>query len=195
MGSLGHLNRQYKSLREQAGCGGKVGRKSGGGTGPAPLRHGWGRGRVPMIRGGHSQCGTQWGQEETFRESDGNVASISPTYLRPGEPAGVPSLNHSSLGGPPLAVGTMGACEWGNGGGKVDARWDWHPWGVLGEGEVFPCSEGPVHGAGISRDGEKRLGDWNGTELVTPLPAQVPTSLLATSFSIFLIYCIFLTLF
>lgn len=77
-----------------------MGRKSRGGTGPAPLRHGWGRGRVPMIRGGHSQCGTQWGQEETFRESDGNVASISPTYLRPGEPAGVPSLNHSSLGGP-----------------------------------------------------------------------------------------------
>lgn len=71
-----------------------------GGTGPAPLRHGWGRGRVPMIRGGHSQCGTQWGQEETFRESDGNVASISPTYLGPAEPAGVPSLNHSPLGGP-----------------------------------------------------------------------------------------------
>ena len=89
MGSLGHLNRWYKSLREQAGCGGKVGRKSGGRTGPAPLRHGWGRGRVPMIRGGHSQCGNQWGQEETFREPDGNVASISPMYLRPGEPAGV----------------------------------------------------------------------------------------------------------
>ena len=101
-----------------------MGRKSGGRTGPAPLRHGWGRGRVPMIRGGHSQCGNQGGQEETFREPDGNVASISPMYLRPGEPAGVPSLNHSPLGGPRWLSG-----PWGHGreGGKVDARWDWHP--------------------------------------------------------------------
>ena len=62
-------------------------------------------------------------------------------------------------------------------------------------GEVFPCSEGPIHGAGISRDGEKGLGDWNATELVTPLTALVPASLLATSFSFFLMYFIFLTLF
>lgn len=56
---------------------------------------------------------------------------------------------------------------------------------VLGEGEGFPCSERPIHGARISRDGEKHLGDWKETELVTPLPAQVPLSLLATSFSFF----------
>ena len=194
MGRLRHLNGQCKSLQEQAGCGGKVGRKSGGGTGPPPMRHGWGRGRVPMIRRGHSQCGSQWGQEETFRESDGNVASISPTYLGPGEPAGARSLT-TVLWGAPLAVGTMEAWEWGNGGGKVDTRWNWHPWRVLGEGEGFPCSEGPIHGAGISRDGEKPLGDWKGTELVTSPPAQAPASLLATSFSFFLIYFIFLTLF
>ena len=100
-----------------------------------------------------------------------------------------------SSGGPPLAVGTMEAWEWGNGGGKVDTRWNWHPWGVLGEREGFPCSEGPIHGAGISRDGEKPLGDWKGTELVTSPPAQAPASLLTTSFSFFLIYFIFLTLF
>ena len=53
-----------------------------------------------MIRRGHSQCGSQWGQEKTFRESDGNVASISPTHLGPGEPAGVQSLTTVLWGAP-----------------------------------------------------------------------------------------------
>ena len=50
--------------------------------------------------------------------------------------------------------------RWGEGGGgKVEAGQDQLPWGVPGGGEGFPRLEGPTHGAGISRDGERPSGN------------------------------------
>ena len=51
MEDLRHLRGWEESPCDQVECEREGGKKSGGGTGPAPLRRGWGRGEVPILRG------------------------------------------------------------------------------------------------------------------------------------------------
>ena len=64
--------------------------------GPAPLRGGWGKGGVPMLRGAHSQWGDQQGWGETFLGL-GDQRGMRPASPLPAQALvsllGVPGLN------------------------------------------------------------------------------------------------------
>ena len=80
--------------------GGKGGKKSGGGTGPGPLR-GLGEGRGSHTWRGPLRAWVLVGWERELQGiggSEGNMARVSPTALGPREPAGVLGLSSRSRG-------------------------------------------------------------------------------------------------